>query len=117
MRNVSASLALALFSACASPTSSSQPADFQLSQAADGTQQYSRNDRDPARGTDEVVPGEAESIEKAGCAYIQWCNAPDEREVVCVQSRRCYGDDTIIECFRDADSVCGNFNDLYIDWL
>lgn len=121
---VVSSLAL-VFSGCSAESGSSEPQPVaqnddwaglpdgvSIEMLEDGSAVITKAGADPASPNESAEYGD---VDKAGCAYIQYCDAPGDLEVVCrCQNGNCSDSAVINECFQDADYVCGNWSRMRI---
>ena len=64
---------------------------------------------------EEALPGETfdestaddEQRTAAGCAYVEWCNAPGNKTAVCTRTGGCSCAKAWEECYVDVNYVCG----------
>lgn len=56
----------------------------------------------------EESTADGEQRTEAGCAHVEWCNAPgNEKRVVCKRTGGCSCDSAWSECYGDVIAVCG----------
>jgi hypothetical protein len=94
--------------------------DYAIKETSDGEVIIYNLDEEAAaceegtRGEIPTLPNEY-SPRVRDCGYIDWCNEPGAREVVCrCKNSSCSYWELVLDCWEDADYVCGNWSRMSI---
>lgn len=63
----------------------------------------------PGGPSDESTADEQHTA--AGCAYVEWCDAPGDKTAVCTRTGGCSCASAWQECYTDVNYVCGKLPD------
>jgi hypothetical protein len=114
-----------MFSGCSAESDSSEPQPvaqndvgagmpdgMSIEMLEDGSAVITKAGAEPSSPNESAEYGD---VDKAGCAYIQYCDASGDLEVICrCQNGSCSDSAVINECITDANYVCGNWSKMRI---